>query len=80
MPTRATTEVLPLNDHRRGALTILEHYEARIRAGEVVGLMVVAELADGGVELKQSSTVDVFGRLGRLDAMHDQVLGEAEPR
>lgn len=80
MPARATTEVLPLSDCRRGSITILEHYLDRVRAGDVVGLMVVAELVDGGVELKQSSTVDVYGRLGRLDAMHDRVLAEAEPR
>lgn len=76
----ADQELLPLNDHRAGAIAILEHYLDRLREGDVVGLMVIAERADGGVELKQSSTVDVYGRLGRLDAMHRRVLKEAKPR
>lgn len=73
----AAAEVLALSDHRRGAITILEHYLERVKAGDVVGLMVVAETAEGGVELKQSSTSDAYRRLGLLDGLHDLVLEEA---
>lgn len=70
-------EKVTLTDHRQGSIAILEHYLHRVRHGDVVGVMVVAERGDGGVELKQSSTVDVYGRLGRLAVMSDAVLQEA---
>lgn len=72
-----TIENLTISDHRSGSIAILEHYLHRVRAGDVVGLMVVAEVADGGVELKQSAAVDAYGRLGRLTALSDLVLQEA---
>ena len=72
-----TIEHVTPDDHRSGSIAILEHYLHRVRAGDVLGVMIVAETAEGGCELKQSAAVDAYGRLGRLAALSDMVLQEA---
>lgn len=72
-----TIEHATPDDHRSGSIAILEHYLHRVRSGDVVGVMVVAETIAGGCELKQSASVDAYGRLGRLAVLSDMVMQEA---
>ncbi len=78
MPRRRQVENVERSDRRQGAIRILEHYLERLHAGEVDGIMVVAELPGGAAELKQSASWNVAERLGRLDLLHDAVLRDAE--
>lgn len=75
---RATVEDLQLSDTQLGAVKVLEHYLERVRAGEVTGVMVIAERPGGGVALAMSSTANVAERLGRLVLLQDAVLERAE--
>ena len=70
-------EDVELTNTAFGAQLIVEHYLERLKRGEVTGLMVIAELPGGGVELKMSSTANVAERLGRLVLLQDEVLERA---
>ena len=75
-PRPPTVELAPLSEQRAGVIAILEHYLARARSGDVVGLMVFAETEDGVAELKQSAAFDAYGRRARIDSLRDLVTRE----
>jgi hypothetical protein len=77
MRRKRKVEDLELASTAFGARRILEHYLERVARGEVVGLMVVAELPGGGAEMKMSSTLNVAERLGRLVLLKEEVIERA---
>lgn len=79
-PKRRRIEDVELANTAFGAQLILEHYIERLKRGEVVGMMLIAELPGGGVEMKMSSTANVAERLGRLVLLQDEVLERAVDR
>ena len=82
MPRRrcraASVEDLELSDTQLGAVKILEHVLERVRAGDVTGVMVVAERPSGAFTMHMSSTANVAERIGRLVLLQDAVLERAE--
>lgn len=67
------TEVVACGDPRSEMLAILRDYYRRVKDGEVVGLMVIAELPEGAYACKAiaavSSCTNLSERIGRLEQL-----------
>lgn len=63
---RTPVEVVACGDPRSEMLAMLRAVHARVKAGEVVGLMLIAEMPMGAYRASVCSTENVAERIGRL--------------
>lgn len=73
-------EVLDISDRAHAITLLLDYLHARNTAGKVQSVMVVCEMTDGTIQVKQVGVPDYWRQIGILESLKDQMLDAIDDR